>query len=258
LTLQGYDYEVEHRKGEKHLNADALTRPPLVSEKSVDDNMDAGADIVTFGVKSDSVSSMVEENQDQMIFGVLPQLKLRKRIAKEQREDPFFKSLIDYLEDSKLPNDPKEAKVIVSMADSLTIEPDGCLVRLWRPYSSRRSWETIRQLAVPLSMREDLLKNAHDHALGGHFHIHRTLERLRDYYWWPQLYRDVENWIKTCETCQLMRKPRGKKKKIWTPYTSCCQKTISDNRDGHCRSLTHHRAWESFCISVSRLPHEMA
>jgi hypothetical protein len=69
------------------------------------------------------------------------------------------------------------------MADSLTIEPDGCLVRLWRPYSSRRSWETIRQLAVPSSMREDLLKNAHDHALGGHFHIHRTLERLRDYYW---------------------------------------------------------------------------
>jgi hypothetical protein len=84
LTLQGYDYEVEHRKGEKHLNADALTRPPLVSEKSVDDNMDAGVDIVTFGVKSDSVSSMMEENQDQMIFGVLPQLKLRKRIAKEQ------------------------------------------------------------------------------------------------------------------------------------------------------------------------------
>ena len=37
LYLQAYDFEIIHRKGKKHTNVDALSRPVLMSEKAVEE-----------------------------------------------------------------------------------------------------------------------------------------------------------------------------------------------------------------------------
>ena len=34
-----------------------------------------------------------------------------------------------------------------------------------------------------------------------------TYERISRHCWWPHMYKDVEQWVKTCQTCQLHRRP---------------------------------------------------
>ena len=52
LDLQGFDYEVIHRKGEKNKNADALTRLELPTQNSntVSSEKEATLEIVAFTV----------------------------------------------------------------------------------------------------------------------------------------------------------------------------------------------------------------
>lgn len=70
---------------------------------------------------------------------------------------------------------------------------------------------TRQQIVVPQKLRDELLRSAHDDLLGGHLGRERTYQRLRDKYWWPRLYHDVEEWVKTCESCQAKKDPRHTK-----------------------------------------------
>ena len=47
-----------------------------------------------------------------------------------------------------------------------------------------------------------LLAEAHDTIFGGHFGIEKTLEKVKRYWYWPGLHRDVEEYVKTCTICQ--------------------------------------------------------
>ena len=82
----------------------------------------------------------------------------------------------------------------------LLVESDG-LVRLIRkgsqPGSSRRT-VTI----VPVSRRIPVMQHFHDHALGGHLGISRTLTKIKEYFWWPLLTTDVTNYILRCPVCR--------------------------------------------------------
>ena len=49
---------------------------------------------------------------------------------------------------------------------------------------------------------ELVLKEYHDGAQGGHFGRDLTINRVREGFWWPTLWRDVTEYIKTCDICQ--------------------------------------------------------
>ena len=82
----------------------------------------------------------------------------------------------------------------------LLVESDG-LVRLIRkgsqPGSSKRT-VTI----VPVSRRIPVMQHFHDHALGGHLGISRTLTKIKEHFWWPLLTTDVTNYILRCPVCR--------------------------------------------------------
>ena len=59
------------------------------------------------------------------------------------------------------------------------------------------------QLCIPhTSLREALLKEAHSGGLAGHFEQDKTFETISKRYYWPQLRRDSNNFIKRCPICQ--------------------------------------------------------
>ncbi|TYK30863.1 transposon Ty3-I Gag-Pol polyprotein isoform X1 [Cucumis melo var. makuwa] len=59
------------------------------------------------------------------------------------------------------------------------------------------------QLCIPhTSLREALLKEAHSGGLAGHFRQDKTFEIISKRYYWPQLRRDCNNFVKRCPTCQ--------------------------------------------------------
>ena len=70
------------------------------------------------------------------------------------------------------------------------------------------------RIIVPSLLRTKILQSFHDSPLGGHQGIHKTMDKLKRYYWWPNMRKDVENYILSCETCGRCKtrrhKPYGK------------------------------------------------
>ena len=50
----------------------------------------------------------------------------------------------------------------------------------------------------------------HDHETAGHFGINATYEKVKERYYWKNMKKDIEEYIKTCNQCQQRGKPRGK------------------------------------------------
>lgn len=66
-----------------------------------------------------------------------------------------------------------------------------------------------RTLFVPTESRHWLLTLAHDDMMyGGHLGIKKTFRKLLRF-WWPKQHQDVENYVKSCPTCQKFKNPSG-------------------------------------------------
>lgn len=72
---------------------------------------------------------------------------------------------------------------------------------LYRKYRDRRG-QCYDQLVVPSPYRKDLLSLCHDHSWAGHLGINKTKKRLLQEFYWPGCFRDVQNFVKTCDACQ--------------------------------------------------------
>ena len=75
-------------------------------------------------------------------------------------------------------------------------------------------------LVIPPTLRFDVLASVHGDGGAGHFGIQRTYETLRLKFFWSGMYRDVENWIKSCEKCNRVKKRP-------TPPEECCNPSPS-------------------------------
>ncbi|MCX6040304.1 MAG: RNase H-like domain-containing protein [Caldilinea sp.] len=68
-----------------------------------------------------------------------------------------------------------------------------------------------RQLYIPVpAMQQSLLSEHHDTAAAGHLGRDKTFEAVTRRYWWPTVYRDVDEYVRTCPACQLAKQRYGK------------------------------------------------
>ena len=59
------------------------------------------------------------------------------------------------------------------------------------------------KLCVPRgSWRELLVREAHGGALAGHFGLNKTIDILREHFYWPKMGGDVHKIISACSICQ--------------------------------------------------------
>ncbi|XP_046382351.1 uncharacterized protein LOC124153298 [Ischnura elegans] len=72
-----------------------------------------------------------------------------------------------------------------------------------------RSTSEGLKVVVPVSRRETVFRQHHDHALSGHLGVKPTIRRIRQMYWWPSLDKDVREMIASCVPCN-QRSPYGK------------------------------------------------
>ena len=74
---------------------------------------------------------------------------------------------------------------------------------------------------LPKSLIPLVLHLYHDHPLSGHFGVHRTLSRIRDKFWWPDMRVCIQNYVASCTQCArhniLRTKPPGHLKSIEPP-----------------------------------------
>ena len=58
------------------------------------------------------------------------------------------------------------------------------------------------KLAWPRATLKEVLQEFHDGAIGGHFGRDITIASVRQQFWWPTIWKDVAEYVKTCDKCQ--------------------------------------------------------
>lgn len=170
LELQEYDIVVEYRPGAQNQDADALSR----------------------------VNMELKELSDREVL-TLEHQPLTQDISKAQAADVECRALLHALQTSELPKGLPaglQARLQSNFKKLLTqlVVQDNVLY--FRPDVDRP-----KLLYVPMSFRRQLLDAAHGSPMGGHAGAERTYSRVKRFYYWKGMRKDIETYVKSCSSC---------------------------------------------------------
>ncbi len=178
--LATYDFEVEHRTGTKHTNADALSRAGCL--EPVDPEGETGVEEVQVG------RTQLEQARDLSIV---------------QEEDRVLSCIRDWGRRKHHPTNlevrelQEEGASYIGFLANLEIGED----RVLRRQLPAQAIEPGKRVpCIPESLKEDVIQVAH--VQGGHMRIGMTVHRLKGRVYFPGMKAEVEDYIKECPTCQ--------------------------------------------------------
>lgn len=184
--LQQYSYDIQHRPGPRHGNADALSR------RVCDD------------CKHCTRAEQHEAEATQRAHVTL----ISGSLEEEQKKDPVLAKVIKWKEEDGRPGkaeiigECEDLKAYWSLYDQLSLE-NGTLVRMWEEKP-----DLLKPLpVVPRACISEILASLHDSPSGGHLGQKKTLSKVKTRYFWIGRTVDVKVWCLTCETCVARRGP---------------------------------------------------
>ena len=65
----------------------------------------------------------------------------------------------------------------------------------------------ILQTVIPDALRKEVLADFHDGTMGGHLGADKTLEQLRERFYWPGHYTHVREWCRDCAVYASFKSP---------------------------------------------------
>jgi hypothetical protein len=118
-------------------------------------------------------------------------------VAQAQQGDPHLKAILAYLKHGTIPPDKAMRYLITRYAHRCFIDRGILWIRLFEQHIGSRAL-----IMVPMALRQRIISMFHNSWFGGHEGIHKTIQRLQLYYFWPNMQQDVTDIIKACERCQ--------------------------------------------------------
>ncbi|XP_055680279.1 uncharacterized protein K02A2.6-like [Lutzomyia longipalpis] len=168
LTLASYDYEIEYRPGEKHQNADALSRVPVRESLKLAEEEESRGEILML--------------QDDVI--PVSAVEIQEHTKKDKTLMRVKRWILEGWPD-RCP-DP-ELKPFFMVRKELSIMRDVLL--------------RGNQVVVPKTLQERLLNSLH----ATHWGMVNMKAIARSYMWWPGIDAQIETKVKQCERCQVVR-----------------------------------------------------
>lgn len=114
----------------------------------------------------------------------------------EQERDPDLQTIRNIL----LKKSGTETQNAPSDIFNYIIEND-ILYHLWWPRSTKKSKITSKRLAIPKHLVLQVFRSCHDDPSGGHFAMEKTYEKVRDRFYWPNIYGECKDYISKCLVC---------------------------------------------------------
>ena len=191
--LQELDFDIVHRRGKKHTNADALSRLPCRQCGRESHNSEIQGTISTTSMQP-------------------PESKPVPELRKAQLADPILGPLLRGQESGKKPSADelgslsRSSRRLLQIWDQLTVR-NGVLCRR---FETSEGTSAVTQTIIPEALREEVLTDLHEGALGGHLGIDKTLARLKTRFYWPGHYNDVCDWCQKCGICAARKSPAPK------------------------------------------------
>ena len=196
--LQMYDFEIVHRKGTTHSNADALSRRPCLPgckyccrhEEKIQSE-----DIKAITISADDGWTATDLADAQSADEDLQHLITWKKEGKR----PDWQSISEY---------SAVLKSYWAQWDSLYLEGD-LLKRKWESADgSKHRMQTV----IPRSRTTEILDEMHGGPSGGHLGVNKTLDKTRERFYWLHVREDVESWCRRCNTCASVKGPKRRLK----------------------------------------------
>ena len=166
LTLAAYDYVIAYKPGDQHANADVLSRLPLPEAPA---NVPLPGEMILLMEAIDSSP-----------------ITLTKIKAWTGR-DPVLSKVRDLLLQGWKHSDDAALAPYQRRQEELSVQ-SRCV--LW---GSR--------VVVPPAGRTKIMQELHE----GHPGVSRMKSLARSFVWWPQMDQELEDKVKTCESCQRTR-----------------------------------------------------
>ena len=193
--LQEFDFEICHRPGKKHQNADAMSRIPC--------RQCGRSSHETGSVENLSVGAVTLPHETTL------QERTPAEIRTLQLQDDSIGFIMTALESGQKPTSVdvkgkgRYARRLYQLWNRLDIK-DGTLHRLYEDCSTRRKWY---QLVLPPSLRQEVMQEIHAGVISGHLGEQKTLEQLKERVYWPAMTEDVKHWCQTCPVCATRKSP---------------------------------------------------
>lgn len=235
MTLQNYDFTIHYRPGLKNRNADALSRryytespqsitddesDPLPAMFRIDSSVFSETKIQPVGVhllqptiqpqKAELLQVEFECHMPGIDTGVqVSSVTTSPTLVEAQSNCPDLKHIFHFLETGEVPEDAKQARQMVAQSDQYVLDCHSVLYHMYELRSKKVQGDTrmIKQLAVPTGFRQQIMEQHHDELLGGcHQEFDRTYALIRQKYFWPGMYRSIQQYVMSCDTCQKAKK----------------------------------------------------
>ena len=82
---------------------------------------------------------------------------------------------------------------------------------------SRRLGSAVTVPYVPTTIISQVLNAYHDSPTGGHLGVHKTWHRVRNRYFWPNMFNTIRQYIQSCTKCQQFKIERTRSKGTLQP-----------------------------------------
>ncbi|CAF3952238.1 unnamed protein product [Rotaria sp. Silwood1] len=215
MTLQEYTFQIEHVKGKKNCVADCLSRYPVYS--SCDDE-----------IEQRSISTQTEEQQS--IVGAVITRRMDHQHPPESTASASttvqhihqlnslnkINEITVFTNEQLKQNQQQDLSIqkIIENIDKKPFNNEYCVMNGILYRNVNRFNGIIKVPVVPRAKIKDVLLAYHNSSINGaHFGKDRTYYKIRDRYYWPRMYHDIAQHIKSCPNCSInkcsRRKPNG-------------------------------------------------
>ena len=132
-------------------------------------------------------------------------------LRSSQAGDPDLKKILAWKQNQtsqpsfrEIEGTSKATRSLWAQWNRLQLE-NGVLYRRWETDDGHG---TRLQLVLPRSMVSEVLSALHDAPSAGHLGVTKTLERVRERFYWYGQQHDIEDWCQQCEKCSRRKSPQ--------------------------------------------------
>ena len=201
-VLQEYTFELQHRPGRNHGNADALSRRGPCKQCGLDVLPEDSANILRLSV-ADEVSSKddlvttLDADRLRIATAADPDLSEFLRLRQESIQQVEWESIV-----AKSPL----VKILWTQWDRLEVRED----LLYRHWYNSDGFHDYWQVVVPASLQKDVLKLTHK-GMRAHYGLERTKQQLNRRAYWPGWAHDAESFVFACPDCSRFKQGKSQR-----------------------------------------------
>ena len=150
-------------------------------------------------------------------------LTFEQAVSEEYKKDEKWLSLILYLtveniEDVNLSD--YERKQMTYRGDFFSFEGDEVRLLYLKSFLRKNKYSPRiphKRLVIPDTMRDFIISSFHDSVTGVHFGTSRVIPAIKQRFYWPNMERDIREYIHTCDLCQRAKATRQRSAGLLTP-----------------------------------------